>query len=560
MNELLTLIENQPDNIDARMELAKIYLNNHDYENAASLLEEVTALESDHLDANHILGQLYEFNQDFHKAAVCFEKLMKHDPSPNLKFKLAQLYENADEYDKALELYREYHQSNPDDDDVCERIAHVNRILGNNAEAIEFYNSLLRKNPDNIVALTQLMELYEGNNSLFFYLIKAKINELEGTLSHAISSYKKALLEAEKQEEIIQIRFAMADIYIKKGNFLQAVDEYLAIMELDNRNYLVYKSLGNAYAHLENMEAASESYEKALVINSDDKAVYEELADIYLSIELYDKATVLLEKLAKMEPDNLSFRINLAKAYIASKIDDKAKEELDFVYKKDSKNAENIGVMVDFLILKKDYENALKHAEEIKQIIPKSPFGYRKAGEVCEILGKSFESHYNFGIYHDLKGEKQLAIDEFTWALEQDYTNLQVILKLAKLYEEISEEYIALEYYQKACKIDNNDVFILQKTADIYTKKKDYEQAIGIYKKILSVDENNKEVYVNLGNAYECVKNYDLALENYKKYIDLNPYSSQAEEIKEKIEKLESKINGEDSEGLLGKILGFFSK
>jgi len=560
MEELLTLIENQPNNINARLELVKKYLDNHDYSNAKAQLKEIIGIDPNNFDANYILGQVYEFDEEFTEAVVCFEKVVKIQPHPDLKYKLAGLYENADEYEKALDLYNECYKQNPADNDICEKIAHVNRILGNNEKAIELYSKLLKNDPNNIIALTQLAELYEDTDKLLCYVTRARVSEQEGSLSHALSNYKKALAEADNSQDVMYIRLSIAEILIKQENYFKAVDEYLAILEHDSKNYKVYKNLANAYIHLDNPEAAAEAYERAYEIYPEDTEVLKELADIYIEIEDSQKAFNLLEKIITMEPDNLSVRVNFAKSCISKEMDSRAIDELNLVLEKDPKNVEAIGVLVDYYLIKKDNEAALKYTDEIKKYIPKSPFGYKKAGEIYEALGDSFASHYNFGIYHDLKGEKQLAIDEFTWALEKSPENIDILMKIAALYEDISEDYIAAEYYQKAYCIDKENIAPLKKMNDVFWRKKDYQQVINICNEILKTNEKDKDTILRLAESYDQSKNYDLAMQTYREYLEMAPLSVKTDKIKERLEKLENKINGDGEEGLIDKIFSFFAK
>ncbi|MDD3013350.1 MAG: tetratricopeptide repeat protein [Candidatus Gastranaerophilales bacterium] len=560
MEELLTLIENQPNNINARLELVKKYLDNNDYNRAKILLEEIIKIDSNNFDANYILGQVYEFDEEFLKAVECFEKVVKAQPNPDLKYKLAGLYENADKYEKALAIYNECYSQNTSDNDICEKIAHVNRILGNNEKAVEFYSKLLKSDPNNIVALTQLAELYEDTDKLLCYVTRARVNEQEGALSHALSCYKKALAEADNPQDVMYVRLSIAEIFVKQENYLKAIDEYLAILEHDNKNYKVYKNLANAYIQLDNPEAAADAYEKAYEIYPEDTDILKELADIYIEIEASEKAFNLLEKIISMEPNNLSMRVNLAKSCISKEMDSRALDELNLVLGKDPKNVEAIGVLVDYYIIKKDNEKALEYTKEIKKYIPKSPFGYKKAGEIYEVLGDSFASHYNFGVYHELKGEKQLAIDEFTWALEKSPDNMDILIKIAALYEDISEDYIAAEYYQKAYRVDNTNIAALKKMNDIFWRKKDYKQVIDICNEILKANGKDKDTLLKLAESYDQSKNYDLAIQNYKEYLNISPLSVKTDQIKERLEKLEGKINGDGEEGLLEKIFSFFAK
>lgn len=561
MEKLMELINNQPENINARMELVRQYLESQNLEKAKPLLEEILALDSCHVDANFIMGQILEFEEDYSGAIKCFETVAEKHPSSDLQYKLANAYENNDEYDKAHNLYIQLYNVLPADTNLCERVAHTARILNDNNEALDFYSRLLALEPDNIVALTQLAEIYEEEGQSFFQnLTRARISEIEGNLSHAISNYKKALAEAEKQEDAIQIRLAIAGMQIKKENYLQAIDEFLSVLELDENNFEIYLNLAELYLKLENEHSAADAFEKALTIYPDNADVLSELAEIYMELEEFEKAEEKLNRLVKIQPEDLSCKAELARTLIALKKDNEATEILNTIILKDPKNAEAHGIFADYYLIKKEPEKALEFALKIKEIIPQSPFGYKKAGEIYEVLGQRFESHFNFAIYHDLKGEKQLAIDEFSWALQKNPGNVDIILRLAKLYEDISEHYIAIEHYQKAYELDEDNLSALQKLSDIYMKKKDYEQAIEGYSKLINSGTSNRENYYNLAFAYECIKNYDLALENYNKFLSIAGLSAKADETKSRIARIEEKINGEESEGILNKLLGFFSR
>ncbi|MCK7461191.1 MAG: tetratricopeptide repeat protein [Sphingobacterium sp.] len=119
------------------MELAKNYIEKQDAQNAKKYLLEALSINPDSIDANYILGQIYEFDEEFSQAAACFEKVLNQHYSADLQYKLAQIYENCDEYNKAEALYKQLFALNEKDSNLCERLAHVSRILGKNKEALD---------------------------------------------------------------------------------------------------------------------------------------------------------------------------------------------------------------------------------------------------------------------------------------------------------------------------------------------------------------------------------------------------------------------------------------
>lgn len=560
LSSLVKLVDENPENLEAIMALARKYAEMNEYAKAAELLEKVKALDPESVDARYILFQLYEFQEKFYEAAENLEFVLQKNPVPELKYKLAQLWEGAEEYVKSQYIYKELHEVNPKDADVLSALGHVCRILGDEELSIAFYEKLLAFESTNMVALSQLLELYEYKDKFKYYITRAKINELEGSMTYALSSYKKAVPEADNEQEAVAIRFHIAEILSQQEKYMQAIDEYNAILDHFPDDYKAYSKMAKLYNKLDNLHASFETYEKLLKLNSSDFEVMKEFAELCLDMEEYEKAVVLYEQVLLSNSEDLDSATNLAKVYIALNYDEKAITTLDSVIQKDSKNVKAISVLSDYYIIKKEYEKALEQAETIKKLLPKSPFGYRKAAEVYEASGKSFDMHYNYGVFHELKGEKQLAIDEFSIASDLEPSNIDLCLRIADLYEQLGEVYIALEYYQKAYRLNREDVAVLRKMAKIYADKKEYEPLMEVNTRIIELNPSDKDAVLGLAAACEVLSNYDKALVHYKKYLQLAPNSNQSQEINEKINRIESKFKADEDEGFLNRLFKMFSK
>jgi tetratricopeptide (TPR) repeat protein len=341
---------------------------------------------------------------------------------------------------------------------------------------------------------------------------------------------------------------------------MHAVDEFLVILENDPENFKVYKELADIYISVENSEAAVETYEKALEIYPDHTETMKELAELYIELQNYDKAESLLEKALSYEADDIAGLISIARVKVFLGKNDEAIEKINRIFEKEPDNIEALGILADYYTSSGQYEKALLQTEKIRKKLPNSSFGYRKTSEICEKAGMIYEMHYYYGIFHNLKGEKQLAIDEFSHALDLNPNNTDIMLKIAELYEELTEPYIAIEYYERIFNIDNSSISSLKKAGELYFRQKNYEKASACFEIVLESDKSDKELYFKLAQAQENYKDREKAFENYKKFIKLAPLSPKTDEAKSKIEKLESKLYGEDDEGFLEKIFKFFTK
>ncbi|MDD3149232.1 MAG: tetratricopeptide repeat protein [Candidatus Gastranaerophilales bacterium] len=559
MDDRLSSVNGNVDTVKFKMNIIKTYIEKQEYEKAKTELINVLELEPENVEANYWLGQIYQFEEKYSDAAELFAKVMQNNPNDEFKLRAAEVFELADRDREAIDIYEEFYNKNNKDADIIGKIAHLARVIDDNRKAVEFYNKLLEIDNNDILALNELIDLYQHTNRYAYYQHKSTLNKIEGRPSQAIGCLKKALLETEDENQQIETRKELAKLYLQQQNYLLAIDEFLKILE-KSEDIEIYKNLAEAYMSVDSPTSAMEVYENILKITPDEKDSMRELAEIYIDFEENKKALVLLEKLEKLDFSNPQNAVNIVKVLITLQKDDEAFEKINQVLTKDNKNVEALSVLADFYLIKNESEKALQTAQKIQTIIPNSPFGYKKLAEVNEKLNNSFDTHYNYGIYHDLKGEKQLAIDEFTWALEQNDENINVLLKLAKLYEEVGEEYVAGEYYEKIYGIDNSNISALKKMSDIFIEKEDYSRAMDVCDAILKINENDIDARLNLAIIQEAQKDYENALINYNLYLEKAPLTPQISEIRKKTELLNKKINGEDNEGLLNKVFKIFFK
>lgn len=557
MDEKLISVNEAIDLVGFKMRLAIECTERKDYESAIVELKDVLTLESKSIEANYLLGQIYEFKEDFKKAASCYRIVLEFDPIDEFKLRAANTFEMADMDEDAMALYKELYAKDPDNRDIIDKLAHLSILMGKIEDAIEYYHILFEKDPDDEVATGQLMELYENTDKFMHYKFKGLIAKRDKRLSHAIGSYKNAL---NLNHEDTELRYELAELYLETEEKEKAIEEFLKILDTNSTNLLVLKKLAETYIALDNHELALNVFEQIIEINPGDVVALNNLAEIYIEIEDNERAIELLTKAISINTKNIQSRILLSKAYLAIKDPIMAYTNIQKAKIIEPENVEVLTLLSDYYILEGKYQKALEIAESIKTLIPKSPFCYRKMAEIHEHNGDVYNTHYNYGIYHKLKGEKTLAIDEFAWAHDINPNNQELILELAKLYEEIDEDYIACDYYEKLYKLDNLNFSSLKKMSEIFIKKGDYIRAQDILEEILETNENDFDARLGLGQIAEKQKNLEVALSNYKFYIDNAPLSPKFPELREKINVIQERINDQNDEGIFGKLLKIFSR
>ena len=128
---------------------------------------------------------------------------------------LAELYEENEKYELALEEYEKVYEFNQTDQEINIKIGKLYGNVGRENEAIEIFSDLLKKRPD----------YYEAS-------------------------------------------MILADILNSKQEYKEAVQVYMAALKYRPADYDLYYNLGMTYTMINDFAKAKECYEKAAQINS----------------------------------------------------------------------------------------------------------------------------------------------------------------------------------------------------------------------------------------------------------------------------------------------------
>lgn len=252
-------------NLDDKIEIARDLIREQNFVQARKFLEELLKLSNKHPEINYLLGQIYELDQDYRKAVECFVVLLEMNPSNELKYRVAQCFLDASEYRKAYDLFKDLYENNCEDINIYEQYAHTARILDKLEEAVEAYNRILDVDKNNIVALTQLSELYyDSNDKINHYLVKAKLNYLENMLASSVDCLKKALNYSHDDEEIVNILLNLGKVLTDAGKYEDALEQYQFVLNLEPNNTYALEKIDMLYKkmHQEEEEESASWLEK----------------------------------------------------------------------------------------------------------------------------------------------------------------------------------------------------------------------------------------------------------------------------------------------------------
>ncbi len=540
---------------EIQMQVQK-FLSSNNIEEARKLLVEVLEHDKENTNAMFVLAQISEYEGKFDEAAKYYQKTYKSDMPKEMKERIAYVYEQADNYEAAFDIYKSFYEETPDDKNAIERFANACSILKKYDMAVELYNKILTKEPDDMVALRQLIDIYENTNKMMHHLFKARVCEIENTLSHAANEYKKALTLAEKDEDILNIRYKLAKLYKQTGKLENALDEYSYILSISHDNFSIYLELAQIYEEMGNMAASVDILEKAHKIYSNNEEVSRMLADMLYETSQFEKAKTLLERLCKNNEKDIELNITLAKTYLELGEIEETGKILINLEKIHPDAIEVLVALAGYYTLKENFDKAKNYCNRIINKLPNSPLGYGKLAQLYEKQNEEHLSHFNYGLYHELKGEIDEATDEFIWALHYNSDDFASIEKLANIYQKNNETDLAIEYLEKLLKFDVNIEENAYKLGKLYIEQGDIEASQKFLEETIKEHPNAIELYLLNADCLYKLKNYEEAIEAYRYYQKNTKSCETIDYVKEQIEKTEKKLSGE-KESLFSKLFPF---
>lgn len=468
-----------------------------------------------------------------------------------MSLQLAEQFEANEQYEDAYREYKKVYEQSPDDLGLLERLGHLSLILDNPEEAAGYYNEIIKRDVTNPLAYEQLMSIYENTDKYKYYIYRGNKNSIEGKLDFAISDFKKALHAASEETQIVMTRLTLANLYRQVGQNLKAIDEYNVILEYDNLHEEIFLQLADIYLQDEAYSSAIDALNRAIKKGFDTDRIHEALAAVYLKSGDAKKA------IEYTKDDLLKIQCMLEIGQVKE-----AYEKLNSLPEELKTSPKYFTLMAQYCYSAKDFEKALMYIDEYNKIQPNSPLTYQMRALVYEEQGDEYNAHVNWGKYNILRKNTDIAINEFLNAIQMRDDDIDLMFTLAGLLTDNGEVNHAAEYYEKIIKRDPKNKEALAKLAQFREGIGDYRMQVAYLEKIVEVDPKDLKALKNLARAYERIKANAKAIETYNKYLELVKDPVDYKMAKERLDKLDSATSGEgeESEGLLDKIIGFFTK
>lgn len=419
---------------------------------------------------------------------------------------LAEQYENDEQYEKAYEEYKKQYENGKENVHILQKLGHLASILNKKDEAEEYYKKVVALDKKNIVAYEQLMDIcFENNDKFTFYLSRGQMHVLQEQYEHAINDFKKAIAHGEQDERLNSTRYMLADLYEKTNQQNKAIDEYLKISDTEYASSETYLKLAALYYKTDFLESAIEILQRA----KDDgfEGLDEALAQYYSRANDSEKALNLTK-------DNML----KARSLMELGRNDEAIELLKSMHDQYKNDSQYCALIAQYYFEIGELETALEKVNEFAKVAPNSPLIYQMRALIYEKKGDEFNEHVNWAKFNNLKGDTDIALNEYMIAHQIDENNIDVIITIADTLDKTDKNH-SVEFYEKLLELQPNNKRALQKLAEFRDRIGDYIEMVNYLDKLKQIDPRNPYVIANYERANQMVTNPPSIIDNIMNFF-----------------------------------------
>jgi tetratricopeptide (TPR) repeat protein len=317
LEEYRRALATDPGSVKAHIGIAAINMQQGEPDKALEQLKRGEAAVPQNRDIHMMLAGLYEKKGDV--------KLADYHSLLGGKSRLTQPVQKqvgkseASGADKEIDNLKAAIKENPENTLSYEKLGHIYRAAGKDAEAIEAYREAVHRNSTNSDVYLNLGILYEKKSqideAIVVYKRAVKVNPLsaEAHLRLGDIRFSRGLFQeaVEQYSEFLKLRPASPDIHLKLARiFVKSKEAGLALSSY--RSVLTYspndgdanREIAALYAQKGDNEKALAHYKKALAVHKDDNEARTALISIYVKGKQYDEVTVLLKEAVELSPDD----------------------------------------------------------------------------------------------------------------------------------------------------------------------------------------------------------------------------------------------------------------
>ena len=457
-----------------------------DYKTAIDYFYKALALENDSAEILKELAYLYSLLCQYDRAISLYEQVCNKEPNNySAKYDFALLYKKLDNIVKAKELFY----------DLFSAAYEVNAV------AEELFSILLKEGNYEQIISAFMTSKQKIDSSLSLYFVGIAYSKMDFP-DKAEDYYNRAFSLSENN---IGAGYNLAKILYERELYSESEKLLFDLLKRCENDKIFYLLAEISYVN-KKMDEAIKYYAYAIKLNSNEAEYFYKLGIIYSLKGFMDEAEQSYCRAVTIESDNVLYNYTLAYFYYTNKKMLLAEKIVDYLLSLDDKNVSAMALKSLILLNNNEIALAKNYIEKIDKINTDEDLAF-----------------YAESVYFSKLSLWEKAINSIKKAIVLNSDSLEYKYELAKNYFSVENLQSALVYLNEI--IDKNDKYIQAHIlkAKIMYSMGDYQQAQNSIDAAMKLDINCDEIYFLKGCMSYNIGNYDNALENFKIAVSISP-------------------------------------
>ncbi|MCK9231041.1 MAG: tetratricopeptide repeat protein [Syntrophales bacterium] len=350
-------LQRHPEYVDTHILLGRLYERAGAREKAISHYRTVIGLEPHMADPYLLLSLLYKTGGDYDQAIATLQELLERDPESYIAaYQLAHLYMETRQMKEARHWLHHTMKVKPSFDSALTDLALISEIEEDEERAIELYRDYLKSNPQDAEVRLRLgrlllrRESYSDSAREFEEIIRVQPEFSEARFSLALSYLfgNRNIEEAaeifgdllEESPENDRIRYFLASSLQELKRSGEALDHFSRVDALSDLFAPSRIQMALILDHEGRAEEAIDSIYDAITLKADDPDLYRLLASLYEESGKPDRALMILKEALDAVPENPDIRYRIGLLYERTGHFEKAIAQVKEILEHDPLNAE----------------------------------------------------------------------------------------------------------------------------------------------------------------------------------------------------------------------------
>jgi tetratricopeptide (TPR) repeat protein len=531
------IVSLQPKSVEDRMVLGQLYLMKHQQAKAEEQFQTARSVDPDSEEVVLNLARVYVENNNLDQAAKIIESVPQPDRTPRMEFTLGATYDQLKRPKDAIAAYKRARDLQPGDPQTLSALAQS--LLNDNQidEALAQYKDLAAADPENADALVRITD----------------IERRQGKYEEALASVRKARKIDPDNLEAGYNQGLLLDVlgrYDEAATTLEKMLEQPALShangaytaEEKNNRGIFLERLASVYHEQNKTDQAVATYQKMIDLGGDTAVRgYQGQIETYREAKIYDKSVEAARTAVASNPKNRDLKISLADVLVD---DAKGDEALTVAHSILNNTPDDRGVWLEIAQI----NVRLRRWKEADDAVDKADTLSTKKEERLNVL-------FMRGELADRQKHLEQAESFFRQALNLDPNNSLTLNYLGYMLADKGVKLPeALKYIRKAVDLDPTNGAFLDSLGWAYFKLGEYELAEENLRQAVDRSQADPTVHDHLGDLYEktgrirlAAAQWEISLANYAKSSAADIEPGDVAKVQKKLESAHVKLARQDS-------------